>query len=182
MKPRGGLAGDSARYSKFIATLHWLMAALVILAYVTSEGDLNEHSDAPTVHALLGVSVLALLLPRFLGRLLGDVPSPLHTLSKRWTRLAGIGHATLYLLLFAVPLTGWFTLSLLGLNVALLGHRLPFLTARQDAATHVAFLTSMARSRMIRGVPDLSSRPVSIFTRNATDHHQSCNPDTYGPR
>jgi cytochrome b561 len=129
MKPRGGLAGDSARYSKFIATLHWLMAALVILAYVTSEGDLNEHSDAPTVHALLGVSVLALLLPRFLGRLLGDVPSPLHTLSKRWTRLAGIGHATLYLLLFAVPLTGWFTLSLLGLNVALLGHGLPFLTA-----------------------------------------------------
>ena len=92
MKSRGGAAVVSARYSKFMSTLHWLMAALVILAYATSEGDLNTHSDVPTVHILLGLSVLTLTLPRLLGRLLGGVPSPLDTLSKGWARMAGIGH------------------------------------------------------------------------------------------
>jgi cytochrome b561 len=70
-----------------------------------------------------------LTLPRLLGRLLGGVPSPLDTLSKGWTRIAGIGHATLYMFLFAVPLTGWITLSRLGLNVELFGIMLPLLTA-----------------------------------------------------
>ena len=129
MKSRGGAAVVSARYSKFMSTLHWLMAALVILAYATSEGDLNTHSDVPTVHILLGLSVLTLTLPRLLGRLLGGVPSPLDTLSKGWARMAGIGHATLYMFLFAVPLTGWITLSRLGLNVELFGIMLPLLTA-----------------------------------------------------
>jgi cytochrome b561 len=129
MKSRGGATVVSARYSKFMSTLHWLMAALVILAYATSEGDLNTHSDVPTVHILLGLSVLTLILPRLLGRLLGGVPSPLDTLSKGWARMAGIGHATLYMFLFAVPLTGWITLSRLGLNVELFGRTLPLLTA-----------------------------------------------------
>src|SRR3979490_1186350 len=125
MKSRGGAAVVSARYSKFMSTLHWLMAALVILAYVTSEGDLNTHSGVPTVHILLGLSVLTLTLPRLLGRLLGGVPSPLDTLSKGWARMAGIGHATLYMFLFAVPLTGWITLSRLGPNVEGFGMTLP---------------------------------------------------------
>jgi len=129
MKSTGGAAVDLARYSKFMSTLHWLMAALVILAYATSEGDLNTHSDVPTVHILLGLSVLTLTLPRLFGRLLRGVPSPLDTLSKRWTRMAGIGHATLYMFLFAVPLTGWITLSRLGLNVERFGLILPLLTA-----------------------------------------------------
>jgi cytochrome b561 len=129
MEPTGGTAINPARYSKFMSTLHWLMAALVILTYITSEGDLNTHSDAPTVHILLGLSVLTLTLPRLLWRLLVGVPSPLDTFSKRWTRMAAIGHATLYMFLFAVPLTGWITLSRLGLNVELFGRTWPLLTA-----------------------------------------------------
>ena len=129
MEPTRDTAINPARYSKFMATLHWLTAALLILAYVTSEGNLNTHSDAPTVHVLLGLSVLTLTLPRLFGRLLRGVPSPLDTLFKRWTRMAGIGHATLYMFLFAVPLTGWITLSRLGLNVERFGLILPLLTA-----------------------------------------------------
>src|SRR5258706_11910718 len=129
MEPTGGTAINPARYSKFMSTLHWLMAALVILTYITSEGDLNTHSDTPTVHILLGLSVLTLTLPRLLWRLLVGVPSPLDTFSKRWTRMAAIGHATLSMFLFAVPLTGWITLSRLGLNVELFGIMLPLFSA-----------------------------------------------------
>jgi superoxide oxidase len=120
-------AVNSARYSKFMAGFHWLMAILVILAYLTSEGGPDVRENIPTVHVLCGLSVLLLVLPRLLVRLLGGVPSPLATISKRLTRMASIGHATLYLLLFAVPITGWFTLSRLGLKVELLGLKLPFL-------------------------------------------------------
>jgi cytochrome b561 len=104
----------------------------VILAYLTSEGGPQVRESPPTVHILLGLSVLSLTLPRLLGRLRGGVPSPLETLSKRMTLVAGIGHATLYVLLFAVPITGWITLSRLGLNIDMFGLKLPFLTAPVD--------------------------------------------------
>ena len=132
MKPASEVTADSARYSKFMSIFHWLIAVLVILAYLTSEGGPRVRSNPPTVHILLGLSVLALTLPRLFGRLLVGVPSPLETISKRLTRVAGIGHATLYVLLLAVPITGWFTLSRLGLSIELFGLKVPFLIAPVD--------------------------------------------------
>ena len=38
MKPPGALADNAAHYSKLMASVHWLTALLVAVAYVISEG------------------------------------------------------------------------------------------------------------------------------------------------
>src|SRR6267154_1090407 len=103
-----------------MSTLHWLTAALVILAYLTSEGGTRVRADPPFTHIFLGLSVLLFTLPRLLGRLFGGVPPPLESTPERMIRLARVGHGTLYFLLIAVPLAGWFTVSRLGLSIELL--------------------------------------------------------------
>lgn len=56
-------------------------------------------------HALVGVAVAALLLPRLLARIAGPVPEDAG--APGWERrLAGAAHLLLYLLMLAVPLTG----------------------------------------------------------------------------
>jgi len=124
---------NATRYSKIMAIFHWLTAVLVIVAYLISESSPDIRKDPPILHILLGLAVLTLTLPRLLWRLLGGVPSPLQTVSQRLARLARVGHAALYLLLFAVPLTGWITASRLGLNIGLWGIDLPFLVRPVDA-------------------------------------------------
>jgi cytochrome b561 len=38
---------------------HWATAALVLLAYLTSEGGASVRTDPPTTHIVLGLSVLS---------------------------------------------------------------------------------------------------------------------------
>jgi superoxide oxidase len=132
MEPPLGLAAISAKYSKLMSSFHWLTAAPVIVAYVISEGGPDIRKDPPTAHILLGLAVLTLTIPRHMWRLFLGVPRPLPAVSKRMIRLASAGHATLYLLLFAVPLTGWITLSRVGLKIRLWGIDLPFLVRPAD--------------------------------------------------
>ena len=55
-------------------------------------------------HALVGLAVLALLLPRILARVLGGAPA---AAGPRWAaRLAQAAHLLLYGLMLAMPLTG----------------------------------------------------------------------------
>lgn len=108
-----------------MAIFHWVTAALVIIAYVISESGPDIRKDPPFIHILLGLSVLTLTLPRLFWRLLRGVPIPLSTVSQRLSHLARVGHTALYLLLFIVPLTGWLTLSRLGLQIKFGGINLP---------------------------------------------------------
>jgi len=52
---------------------HWATAALMLLAYLTSEGGASVRTDPPTTHIVLGLSVLFLTLPRLLLRYLRGV-------------------------------------------------------------------------------------------------------------
>jgi cytochrome b561 len=63
-----------------------------------------ERAGPQGAHALLGLAVVALLLPRLLARLLGRAPA---ATGPEWERrLAAAAHGLLYLLMLAVPLTG----------------------------------------------------------------------------
>ena len=115
------------RYSPLMAIFHWLIAVLVLLAYVTSEGGARIRLDPPIIHVALGLGALSLTLPRLLVRLLGRVPSPVSTGPRLLKRFASVGHGLLYALLIAVPLTGWLTASRLGLQITLFSVRLPWL-------------------------------------------------------
>jgi len=118
-----------ARYSRLMIALHWSTAVVVLLAYFLSEGGPGVRTDPPRWHFVSGMAVLLLVIPRFVARALGGAP-PLEDSAGRWlTQAARLGHATLYLLLIAVPLTGWYAMSRLGVTFSVLGHSLPSLAA-----------------------------------------------------
>ena len=85
--------------------------------------------DPPRWHFITGMAVLLLVVPRLISRALGGAP-PLDETAGQWLTLgAQLGHGALYLLLIAVPLTGWYAMSRLGVRLSVFGYTLPSLTA-----------------------------------------------------
>jgi cytochrome b561 len=91
--------------------LHWTMALAIVLAW--GGAQLAEAlSRGPTrtfvlgSHALFGLAVLALLLPRALARVFGTAPGPAPGAPAWERRLAAAAHLLLYALMLALPLTG----------------------------------------------------------------------------
>jgi cytochrome b561 len=117
------------RYSRLMMVLHWATAALVVAAYLLSEGGRHIRAHPPLWHFASGLAVLVLLVPRLIARALGAAP-PLQDYGRRWLTLAArTSHALLYLLLLAVPLLGWYVASRMGVPAWLFGITLPPLTA-----------------------------------------------------
>lgn len=95
---------------------HWLMAALILLQGVVGwVGHEMNRSPAKievmTAHKSLGITLLLLVVLRLLWR--RTHPAPPHPAgSKRWeVRAARLSHALLYLLMIALPLSGWLSAS-----------------------------------------------------------------------
>jgi cytochrome b561/polyisoprenoid-binding protein YceI len=106
----------AADYSGTAKLLHWLIAAFVIALLsvgiaMTRIGDLQLKYELYQLHKSMGVTVLGLMMLRVVWRLSVKPPTlPLHMAA--WERSASNGtHALLYLLLLAMPLTGWATVS-----------------------------------------------------------------------
>jgi len=104
-----------ARYTKVAIMLHWIIAILVIanigLAELTE--DLAREARGPymNVHKAFGITVLLLTLARIAWRL-GHKPPPLPTAMPAWQKAAArISHFAFYVLLLALPLSGWLWMS-----------------------------------------------------------------------
>ena len=119
----------NARYSNTMIVIHWLTAALVLVAYLVSEGGRRVRVDPPVLHFACGFAVLVLVFARLLARAAGGAPAPPGSVGPTLARAAKLGHAVLYLLLVAVPLTGWYAVSRLGVPIDLWGLRIPAIAA-----------------------------------------------------
>jgi len=92
-------------------SLHWLTLALIVLLAViglvmTELPRTPKYFWVYTLHKSLGISVLALLPMRLAWRIWAGAPHPLAAPS--WQHaLARLTHWLLYVLLLAVPLSGW---------------------------------------------------------------------------
>lgn len=100
------------RYSGPQIVLHWLSAVLVICTLSLPYAQdlladlLGGSGDVFTLHKSLGLSILLLTVLRLLLRARHGTPQRLVD-SASWQRLAAkLGHAALYLLLLAMPLSG----------------------------------------------------------------------------
>ena len=99
------------RYSRTAMLLHWIIAAM-ILVNVCLGWSANYLSDegARTVidlHKSIGITILGLVLMRILWRA-SHRPPPLPRSFPRWERTsAHIAHIALYVLMLAIPLSGW---------------------------------------------------------------------------
>ncbi|MDX1500556.1 MAG: cytochrome b [Woeseiaceae bacterium] len=106
------LRNTDTEWGSIARSLHWLVALLIAvqlgLGWVAEDMDLSPTKlDLFVWHKSLGLTVLLLVVLRLGWRLSSPPPVPL-TGSGRWeTRLAQAGHWLLYVLMFAVPLSGW---------------------------------------------------------------------------
>jgi cytochrome b561/polyisoprenoid-binding protein YceI len=103
-------------YSGTAKLLHWLIAAFVVALLgvglaMTRIGDLQLKYELYQLHKSMGVTVLGLMILRVAWRLAAKPPAPPPHMPA-WERGAALStHALLYLLLLAMPLTGWATVS-----------------------------------------------------------------------
>ncbi len=116
----------ATRYTGLAITLHWLMAFLIIglfaLGLYMHELPLSpEKLKLYSWHKWTGVSVFILAIARLAWRLTHRPPAlPAH-LSRLEQFVAHAGHRLLYLLMFAIPLSGWLMSSAKGFQTVLFG-------------------------------------------------------------
>lgn len=105
--------------------LHWLVALLILSAfplgfYMTGLELSPTKLKLYSYHKWLGVTVLGLVAVRLIWRLVRGVPAAAP--APAWQRkAAALNHALLYVLMFAVPLTGWLMSSAKGFPVVYFG-------------------------------------------------------------
>lgn len=102
------------RFGLFFVLMHWLIALLILAAFVLGIIMVDIPGLTPAKlryfawHKWLGVTVLALVAVRLLWRLTHPAP-PYAEAMPRWQHNASrIVHGLLYVLMFAVPLSGYF--------------------------------------------------------------------------
>ncbi len=121
----------SPRYSATSRRLHWLMAALVVLAYVliNSRGWFEKGSalrlSVVQGHFWVGIAVFALVLPRLLARLAGPTPAIVPPLNPLTHAASKITHVALYAFLLLQPAMGMLVVFLERGGIPLGGLMLP---------------------------------------------------------
>ena len=112
-------AGQSAlRYSRGAMWFHWIIAALVALNLFLGffHGDFGRDVRAwmMWVHKATGITILGLSIARLLWRL-GHRPPPFDAVLRPWEALlARTTHWLFYVLMIAMPLSGWMLSSSAG--------------------------------------------------------------------
>lgn len=109
------------RYDGVAMIIHWLTAVLMIYMVFFGEdlmksgeklakaGDTANATFEPSIHVTLGVSIFLLTILRIIWRLTHTVPA--YPASMKRYEVVGSKslHGLFYLLLIAIPLTGWIT-------------------------------------------------------------------------
>jgi len=119
-------SNPARQYSGFAKGLHWLMAlliaGLVALGLYMHELPLSPQKlQLYSWHKWAGVTVFVLLLVRLATRIAFPPPLLPAQMSRRLQQAAHAGHLALYLLMLAVPLSGWLMSSAYGFPVVLFG-------------------------------------------------------------
>jgi len=130
MSDRGTPHAQSAdRYGGVARFFHWSIAALIVLQFVLAQlGDLAEEDGERlrqlallANHKSVGMTVLLLATLRIAWRFVSTPPS-LPSAMPAWQRTVSFcSHGSLYVLLFALPITGWLMSSASAYSVSWFG-------------------------------------------------------------
>lgn len=116
-----------SRYTRVAVLLHWLMALFIVAAFALGITMVDIPGLTPTKlkyfswHKWLGITVLGLACARLLWRLTHAAPPYPHQMPRWQQKSAHALHGLLYLLIFAVPLSGYFYSLAAGVPVVYLG-------------------------------------------------------------
>lgn len=115
------------RYTLTAIVLHWAVALLIVAAFALGLTMVDIPGITPTKlkyyawHKWIGVTVLALACLRVLWKLAHRTPPYKETMPAWQMRAAHALHGLLYLLIFAVPVSGYFYSYAAGVPVVYLG-------------------------------------------------------------
>ena len=126
------------RWGPVSQSLHWTIVVLIIVMAVLglTMTDLPNGPDKIQVYALhksIGLTILALVALRVLWRLWAGAPLAIQTTPRWQHRIASAVHGLLYLLLFALPISGWIVNSASGFPLRWFGMlRIPSIAPRDQ--------------------------------------------------
>jgi cytochrome b561 len=121
------------RYGSLSIGLHWLMLLLFIGVYGSIElRELFEKGSDPremlkSWHFMLGILVFALVWLRIAARVSGPTPAITPEPEKIQQLAAKLLHLALYVLMIAMPISGYLLLSAAGKPIPFFGLELPAL-------------------------------------------------------
>ena len=127
------------RWGPVSQLLHWTIVVLIVVMAVLglTMTDLPNGPDKIQVYALhksIGLTILALVALRVLWRLWAGAPLAIQTTPAWQHRIASAVHVLLYVLLFAVPISGWVVNSASGFPLRWFGMlRIPSIAPRDQA-------------------------------------------------
>ena len=101
-----------ARYTAVAIILHWSIVVAIVAQigigwYMGDLGRTPLHATVEGIHISLGLTVLLLAVIRLVWRALHPPPALPTTLPPLERRAAHLVHVLFYVLLFALPLSGW---------------------------------------------------------------------------
>jgi cytochrome b561 len=117
----------ASRYGFMAMSLHWIVVAAIVAQYFLAEAA-EEPDGGPArllspanVHDSLGIAILALASLRVLWRLIELPPAPPVAMKRYEIVLARSVHVAFYVLLFAIPLSGWVLATADGRSLSFFG-------------------------------------------------------------
>ena len=157
------MTGDSVKirpagYSGAAKALHWIMG-IIILCLVPAGLAMTHMAEGPaqnslfSLHEEFGFLILWLAVLRLWVRRTRGAPAPAAGLT-RFERIASTAtHHLLYLLMFAMPLLGWFGKSAYGSKISLFGLvDVPALLPKNEAVSDALFLLHDIGGYLIAGL------------------------------
>jgi cytochrome b561 len=163
------MRNTTRRWGWVAQSLHWLIVALIIVQVTLA----SLADDAPPLrrlgllarHKSVGLTILALAVVRLAWRWINPTPELPTTLKPYERRLARFTHSMLYVLLFAMPLSGWTMSSARGFPVSWFGvFQLPDLVPKSKPL-YQALLTTHATLACVLGAV------VALHVAGALKHH-----------
>lgn len=124
--------------------LHWTIALLVVAMgvlglWMVELPNTPRKIEIYALHKSIGLTLLALVAVRLAWRLHAGAPATLAGLPRWQVRAAGFTHAALYVLLFAMPLSGWLFNAAAGYPLQWFGlFNLPRVIDRDDGLRELA--------------------------------------------
>jgi cytochrome b561 len=115
-------ATTPSHFNAVARVLHWLMAIMILTMLFLGAGMMTSLTHRPwmiNLHRPLGIAILLLVILRLYNRFRHS-PPPLPATLPSWQKIsAHISHVALYVLMLALPLIGWATLSAAGYPITM---------------------------------------------------------------
>jgi cytochrome b561 len=163
------LRNTTQRWGALAQLFHWLIVVLLIVQVwlaeradeLTGMGKLRELAK----HKSVGITILMLVILRLLWRSSNPHPPLPDSMKPYERRLAHFSHVALYLLLFAIPLSGWTMSSARGFPVSWFGFfQLPDLVPKSRPLYEWLVITHVTLVCVLAAV-------VTLHIAGALKHH-----------